>query len=104
MIKSTLRYVLLIVCIAFLINCDTESILENLTGIDMIWLCPDSNVVFDSTDMCNNVCSVQCIGYEADEIPLSWTYYCEETEEYYETIQDCQTDCPSNCKIETISE
>ena len=47
MIKSTLRYVLLIVCIVFLTNCDTESILENLTGIDMIWLCPDSNVVFD---------------------------------------------------------
>ena len=104
MIKSTLRYVLLIICIFFLTNCDTEDILENLTGIEMIWLCPNSNIVFDSTDMCNNVSSNQCIGYEEDEIPLSWTYYCEETEEYYETIQDCQTDCPSECKVETISE
>ena len=102
MIKSTLKYVLFLLCMGFFINCDTEDILENLTGIEMIWLCPDSSIVFDSTDMCNGLCSSQCIGYESDDIPLSWMYYCEETEEYYQTIQDCQTDCSTNCKVEVI--
>ena len=36
MIKSTLRYVLLIICMFFLTNCDTEDILENLKTINEI--------------------------------------------------------------------
>ena len=102
MIKSTLKYVLFLLCMVFFISCDTEDMLENLTGVEMIWLCPDSSIVFDSTDMCNGLCSSQCIGYESDDIPLSWMYYCEETEEYYQTIQDCQTDCSTNCKVEVV--
>ena len=103
MIKSILKHIMFMISIGFLVTCDTEDVLENVIGTNFLWLCQDSNIVFDDSDDCTSLCSAECVGYEVDEIPLSWTYYCQEIEEYYETMQECQIACPNSCIIETNS-
>jgi len=104
MIKSTLKHSAVILCLIFFISCDTEDIIEGLTGVEIFWLCQDSNILFPDSDICNSVCSINCFGYEENEISLSWTYFCEELEQSYETIQDCIEICPSNCILENNEE
>ena len=103
MIKSIIKYIILNLSIIFLVTCTPEDILEELTGQEVLWLCPDSNAAYDDASFCNSLCSDPCTGYNADEIPLSWTYYCEDLDTYYDTMQSCQTVCPNSCIVETNS-
>ena len=99
MIKSTLKHILVVICLVLFISCDAEDIIENLTDTEIFWLCQNSNILFADADICNSVCSIECIGYEENEIALSWTIYCEELQQSYATIQECITICPNNCEI-----
>ena len=104
MIKTILKQMLLfIISLFFLVACSTESILEELTGSEIFWLCYDSNVAYDDADQCNTLCSATCISYDSNEIPLTWTYYCNDLEEYYDSMQDCHSECPNNCIVVTDS-
>tara|TARA_B000000532_G_scaffold98020_1_gene78620 strand:- start:66 stop:449 length:384 start_codon:yes stop_codon:yes gene_type:complete len=99
MIKSTLKHILVVICLVLFISCDTEDIIEDLTGTEIFWLCQNSNILFADADICNSVCSIDCLGYEENDIALSWIIYCEELQQSYETIQECITICPNNCEI-----
>ena len=101
MIKSFIKYITLYFSITFLITCSPEDILEEFIGEEFLWLCPDSNTAYDDADHCNLLCSGACTSYTEDEIPLSWIFYCEELDEYYNTMPLCQAACPHGCTVET---
>tara|TARA_B100001029_G_C15014917_1_gene426696 strand:- start:476 stop:784 length:309 start_codon:yes stop_codon:yes gene_type:complete len=102
MIKSFIKYITLYFSIIFLITCSPEDILENFIGEEFLWLCPDNNTAYDDVDDCNSLCSGICISYTEDEI-VSWTFFCEELDEYYDTMPLCQEACPNSCIVETDS-
>ena len=55
MIKSIIKYIILNLSIIFLVTCTPEDILEELTGQEVLWLCPDSNAAYDDASFCNSL-------------------------------------------------
>ena len=95
MIKSILKILFVFPLIIFFISCNTEDIVEIITGEDMMWYCVSSNMIFKEIDWCQEQCDEACIGYL--EVELEW--HCEDSEEIFENVEDCLEECEEDCSV-----
>ena len=95
MIKSILKILFIFSSVMFFFSCDTEDIVEIITGEDMMWYCVSSEMIFNEVDWCQGQCNEACIGYQ--EAELEWQ--CENSEEIFEDLADCLEECEGNCSV-----